>query len=472
MAGDLGRHTRRAAVDRAFESAVLPALCAYTAIPCLSPAFDPEWSAHGHIDRAAADLAAWCRSRPVPGLVTEVLTLPGRTPVLLAEAPGDDPAAPTVLVYGHLDKQPPLGEWRAGLSPFTAVREGDLLYGRGTADDGYSVFAAVTALELLAAAGVPRPRVVVLIEASEESGSPDLDAHLDAWRARIGRPGLVVCLDSGALSYDRLWLTTSLRGNLVATVRVDVLTEGVHSGLAAGVAPSSFRLARQLVSRLEDERTGEIRLDALTVDVPPDERRHLADAAASVEHPVRLPTVEGLALPDPAEALVARAWSPALSVTGVDGIPATGDGGNVALPFTTLKLSVRLPPTVDAGSAARALVTELERDPPEGARVRVEIEHPAQGWRAPELEPWVADALERASTQWFGRGPGAYGEGGSIPFLADLGRRFPGVQMVATGVLGPGSNAHGPNECLHLPMAGAVTAALAHLLAAAPTAPR
>jgi acetylornithine deacetylase/succinyl-diaminopimelate desuccinylase-like protein len=455
-------------IDRRFEEDALPALCEYTRIPCLSPAFDPDWAEGGHLVRAAELLADWCAGRPVPGVAAEVRELPGRTPVVVVEAGGDAPG--TVLVYGHLDKQPPQGTWQAGLGPYEPVRRGDRLYGRGTADDGYSAFAALVALEAVAAAGAPLPRVVVLIEASEESGSPDLAAHLEALAPRLGRPDLVIGLDSGCLSYDRLWSTSSLRGNLVVTVRVDVLAEGVHSGLAGGVVPSSFRVLRQLLSRVEDERTGEILLPELCASVPERSRAELAAVAAELPGVATgdLPTVPGLELAGSGdvERLVARAWSPALALTGMDGVPAVPDAGNVLRPFTTAKLSVRLPPTVDADRAAAAVVRALTTDPPQGASVTVEVESAGAGWVAPEPAPWVAEAMARASLERFGRPPSPYGEGGTIPFLATLEHHFPGIQLVATGVLGPLSNAHGPNEFLHLPMAKAVTAAVAELVAA------
>lgn len=458
----------RALIDRIWEGDALPALCEYTRIPCLSPAFDADWEGAGHLLAAARLLADWCTTRPVPGLSTEVVAPPGLTPVLLVEVAGDGPGS--VLVYGHLDKQPPQGTWLEGLGPYRPVRDRERLYGRGTADDGYSLFAAVTALEALAASGRPRPRVTVLIEASEESGSPDLPAHLEALAPRLGRPDLVVCLDSGCLSYDRLWCTASLRGNLVCTVRVDVLTEGVHSGLAGGVVPSSFRILRQLLSRVEDERTGAVLLPELQAAVPVDRRTELEAVAAEMPDAVAadLPTVPGLVLggANAADRLVARAWAPSLAFTGIDGVPPLREGGNVLRPSTTAKLSLRLPPTVEARRASAALVSALTTDPPEGASVTVEVETPADGWMAPDSEPWVAGAIDAASNACFGRSASSYGEGGTIPFLPSLAERFPGIQLVATGVLGPGSNAHGPNEFLHLPMAKAVTVAVATLAAA------
>jgi acetylornithine deacetylase/succinyl-diaminopimelate desuccinylase-like protein len=448
-----------AAIDAAWDERVLPALSDYTRIPCLSPAFDPEWVEGGHITAAAQLLRQWVDAQGA-GLTTEVLQLPGRTPVLLADngQPGDP-----IVIYGHMDKQPPLGEWRAGLSPYEPVREGDLLYGRGTADDGYSTFAAATAL---AATGGGHGRVLMLIEASEESGSPDLAAYLEHLGARIGRPRLVICLDSGGLSYDRLWLTTSLRGNLVATVTCDVLTEGIHSGQGGGVVPSSFRILRRILSAIEDEETGRIVLPELVGAGIPE--AHLANLrAVAQEFPdSAAPVVDGLKLlaSDPVQRLVARTWSAALEVTGADGLPKPREGGNVLRPSTTLKFSLRLPPDVDATAAADAVISAIRTD--EGAHLTIDMEAAAQGWVGPPLDDGIASVLERVSKERFGRTPGAVGEGGSIPFLADLQKGFPGTQIVATGVLGPHSNAHGPNESLHVPMAKAVTHLVAELVGA------
>ncbi len=462
-------------IHRTWQDDVLPAIEAYTRLECLSPAFDPDWEAHGALLEAAGQLAAWAADRGIPGLTTEVLAPRGRTPLLLVEVPASDGTAPDatggLLIYGHLDKQPPQGAWLPGLGPYLPVRRDERLYGRGTADDGYALFAAVTALEALTSSGVATPRCVILIEASEESASPDLDQYLDDLAERIGRPDLVVCLDSGCLTYDRLWLTASLRGCLVATVRAQVLTEGVHSGMAGGVVPSSFRVLRQVLDRLEDPSTGTLRPAFLTAEVPAAHRAALRAVAEELPEAVtgNLPTVDGLELAgaDGPERLVAKAWAPALAVTGAEGLPPLQEAGNVLRPYTSLKLSIRLPPTLDAAAAGADLASLLAADPPEGAEVTVEVEEPAQGWVAPEPEPWVTAALATASEASFGRPPSSYGEGGTIPFLATLSARFPGIQLVATGVLGPHSNAHGPNEFLHIPMAEAVTSAVAHLLAAA-----
>jgi acetylornithine deacetylase/succinyl-diaminopimelate desuccinylase-like protein len=452
-------------VTSAWEERVLPALTEYIRIPARSPAFDPGWERHGHLDRAVALVQAWCQARPIEGLRVEVARLAGRTPVLLMEAPGSGDA--TVLLYGHLDKQPEMTGWAENLGPWTPVRRDDRLYGRGGADDGYAAFAALTAIEALQQQGVPHARCVVLIEACEESGSHDLPFHIEALAGRLGTPGLVVCLDSSCGSYDQLWATTSLRGLVNGVLTVEVLTEGIHSG-ASGLVPSSFRLLRQLLSRLEDERTGEILVPELHAEIPAD-RLAQARAAAAVLGPETraIPWVPGMrpAHTDPERALLAATWQPALSITGAAGLPAPGDAGNVLRPFTSLKLSLRLAPTTDATGAARRLKKILETDPPCGARVTFTPDTPGSGWNAPATSDWLLESLDRASVTFFGKPAMSMGTGGSIPFMSMLGERFPGAQFFVTGVLGPGSSAHGPNEFLHIPTGMRVTASVAQVLA-------
>jgi len=453
-------------VDRTWNDSVVPALVDYVRIPARSPAFDPDWRTHGHLARAVDLVASWCRAQPVPGLTVEVHELPGRTPVILMETPGD--VDDTVLLYGHLDKQPEMTGWATGLGPWTPVLKDGRLYGRGGADDGYAAFAAITALAALADQGVRRARCVVLIEASEESGSPDLPAPVQALSERIGNPSLVVCLDSGCGTYDRLWCTTSLRGLAAGTLTVEILEEGVHSGDAGGIVPSTFRLARRILDRLEDAATGQIRPSAFHVDVPTDRRWQARDSARAIGSAAwqRFPWVPGAqpASTDEETLVLARTWRPSLEITGAAGLPAPADAGNVLRPRTTLKLSLRLPPTCDATVATRELTRVLTADPPNGARVTFQREGAARGWNAPPTESWLEKAIHAASRETFGRDAAFMGEGGTIPFMAMLGERFPEAQFLVTGVLGPGSNAHGPNEFLDLATARHVTSCVARVL--------
>jgi acetylornithine deacetylase/succinyl-diaminopimelate desuccinylase-like protein len=459
----------RAFIDALWDAEVIPELTRYIRIPNKSPAFDPDWEAHGYMEAATAQFAAWAEGKiaTIEGASLEVVRLTGRTPVIFIDIPGasDD----TVLLYGHLDKQPEMSGWADGFGPWEPVLKDGKLYGRGGADDGYAIFGALSAILALKAQGVAHARCAVLIEACEESGSYDLPFYVDHLAARLASPSLVVCLDSGCANYDQLWLTTSLRGMTGGSLTVQVLTEGVHSGDASGVVPSSFRILRGLISRLEDETTGEIKPSELHDQVPPGRIAEAKAAAAALGDQVysKFPFVPGMhpVSDDPVELILNRTWRPALSITGLEGAPAIRDAGNVLRPATAAKLSLRLPPTSDAEEAGGRLKTLLEADPPYGAKVTFDIEQAGQGWNAPALAPWLRASVDRASQAAFGRPAAMMGEGGSIPFMGMLGEKFPAAQFVITGVLGPHSNAHGPNEFLHIAMGKAVTLAVAQVLA-------
>ncbi len=450
---------------------LIPQLEEYIAIPALSPAFDPAWEATGHIQAAVDHVRSWLASRPVAGVQRiEVRTLPGRTPLILVEVdPFGSPATDkTVLLYGHLDKQPEMSGWRSDLGPWRPVIENGRLYGRGGADDGYAAFASLTAIEAVQQSGGSHARCLLLIEASEESGSPDLPAHIEALADELGDVDLVLCLDSGCIDYETLWLTTSLRGLAGGKLRVQVVTEGIHSGAASGVVPSSFRIARQLLDRIEEATTGRVLLESAWVDIPEYRVAEAEALAAALGEASMEPfaTVPGLELMSsgPADALLARTWRPALSVTGADGLPPTGEAGNVLRPETVLKLSLRLPPTVDQTAALVELEAVLTTDPPSGAKVSFVDPEAGAGWNAPDLAPWLETALDEASMTTFAKPMQRFGEGGSIPFMGMLGELFPAAQFVITGVLGPESNAHGPNEFLHLDYAEKLTNCLAGVL--------
>ena len=453
----------------------------YVAIPAKSPGFDKDWESHGYIDTVLRNAAAWVEAQKVEGLTLEIVRLPGRTPVLFFEiAATRANAAQTVLMYGHLDKQPEFSGWRSDLGPWTPKYEDGKLYGRGAADDGYAVYASIAAVQAIKAQKVPHPRIVGLIETCEESGSYDLLPYVDALRQRLGDVGLVICLDSGAGNYDQLWLTTSLRGMASGTLKVQILTEGVHSGDASGLVPSSFRIMRQVLDRLEDSKTGRLLPQSFHCEIPA-ERLAQARATAAIlgdEVYKRFPWAHAdcggssqSALPtttDPVQALINRTWTPTLSVTGAEGFPALQDAGNVLRPFTAFKLSLRLPPLVDAASAVQELKALLEDNAPYQAVVTFESNGGATGWNAPSTAPWFEQALNAASQAHFGAPCGYIGQGGTIPLMNMLSQGFPSSQMMVCGVLGPRSNAHGPNEFLHVPYAKRLTAAVAEVIARMP----
>ncbi|HEX7890949.1 MAG TPA: M20 family metallopeptidase [Ramlibacter sp.] len=468
-------------VTRQWDSDIVRQLTDYIAIPAKSPGFDPDWAKHGYIDTVLRNAAQWVEAQKVPGLKLEVVRMEGRTPVLFFEVEGTRAdAKQTVLMYGHLDKQPEFTGWRNDLGPWTPKYEDGKLYGRGGADDGYAVYASIAAVQALKAQGKPHPRIVGLIETCEESGSYDLLPYVDALRSRLGDVGLVICLDSGAGNYDQLWLTTSLRGLAGGTLKVQILTEGIHSGDASGLVPSSFRIMRQVLDRLEDSKTGRLLPQSFHCEVPA-ERLAQAKATAAIlgdEVYKRFPWAHAdcggstaFALPtttDPVEALVNRTWKPTLSVTGAEGFPALRDAGNVLRPYTAFKLSLRLPPLVDAAAAVRELKTLLEDNAPYQAVVTFDANGAASGWNAPGTAPWFERALNAASQAHFGAPVGYIGQGGTIPLMNMLSQGFPTAQMMVCGVLGPRSNAHGPNEFLHVPYAKRLTAAVAEVMAQMP----
>jgi acetylornithine deacetylase/succinyl-diaminopimelate desuccinylase-like protein len=454
-------------IGDAWDRSIVPALERYIRIPNQSPLFDPEWKAHGYMHQAVELAREWVESQQIEGLRAKVHEIEGRTPLLFIEVDGD--ASSTVLMYGHLDKQPAMVGWEEGLGPWTPVLRDGMLYGRGGADDGYAVFAAVTAIKTLRDQGIPHARIIVIIECCEESGSTDLPAYIDLLSDQIGTPRLVICLDSGCGNYDQLWMTTSLRGSIVGNLTVEVLTEGVHSGDASGIVPSSFRILRILLDRLEDSKTGRILPEWLHIDVPP-HRLEEARATAEIlgdEVWSKFPFIDGMQpiSKDPLDLLLNRTWRPQLAYTGQAGFPDLVQGGNVLRPKTSIKLSLRIPPTLEATDIDSRLKELFESDPPYGAKVTFEPEKGGGGWEAPMTAAWLEASVGRASQTYFGKPVMTWGEGGSIPFMGMLGARYPDAQFLITGVLGPHSNAHGPNEFLNITTAKNVTACVAQVLA-------
>ncbi|WP_313311465.1 M20 family metallopeptidase [Pulveribacter sp.] len=468
-------------VSRTWDESIVRELTDYIRIPAKSPGFAPDWQEQGHLETVLRNTASWIEAQKVAGLQLEIVRLPGRTPVLFFEVAATRAASSqTVLMYGHLDKQPEFDGWRADLGPWSPKYEDGKLYGRGGADDGYAAYASIAAVQELKRQGVEHPRIVGLIETCEESGSADLPAYIDALKGRLGDVQLVICLDSGAGNYDQLWLTTSLRGMASGTLKVEILTEGVHSGDASGLVPSSFRIMRQVLDRLEDSATGRLLPASFHCEVPQERLAQARATAAILGDEVwrRFPWAHAdcggstlFALPttqDPVQALLKRTWEPTLSVTGAEGFPQLKDAGNVLRPYTAFKLSLRLPPLVDAASCVQQMKTLLEDNAPYQAKVTFESAGAASGWNAPDIAPWFGSALDAASQAHFGAPCGFIGQGGTIPLMNMLSEGFPKAQMMVCGVLGPKSNAHGPNEFLHVPYAKRLTAAVAQVVAAMP----
>jgi len=454
-------------INQLWDSSITPTLMEYIKIPNKSPQFDKDWQAHGFMDQAVNLISQWCKDNAVDGMKLEVVKLENRTPVIFMEIPGN--SDDTILLYGHLDKQPEMTGWDSDLHPWKPVLKGDRLYGRGAADDGYAAFASLTAIKSLHNQNIPHARCVIIIEASEESGSSDLPFYIDALEDRIGKPGLIICLDSGCGNYDQLWVTTSLRGIAGGTLNINVLKQGVHSGSGSGIVPSCFRVLRQIMSRIENETNGDVVLSDLHVEIPSQRIRQAEQAAAVLNESVykSLPFVTGVTPESTSisELILRRTWKPALSVIGCDGMPAIENAGNVTLPMLSVKFSMRLPPTCDTETATQALKNIIEKNPPHHAEVSFELDDVGPGWNAPVEEPWLIESAKQASLSYFGKEAVYMGEGGSIPFMGMLGKKFPQAQFLITGVLGPESNAHGPNEFLHIPTGKKLTACVSQVIA-------
>jgi len=458
-------------VGEHFDKEVLPVISKYIEIPNQSPAFDPHWATNGYMDQAINLITDWIKTQNVPNLTLEIIRLPERTPIIFMTLPGSSSDSPTVLLYGHMDKQPPLAEhlWKEGLHPYKPVIRDGKLYGRGGADDGYSSFSCILALKAIQAQGVAHPRCVIVIEAREESGSQDLPTYMDHLKERIGTPSLIVCLDSGCGTYDQFWMTSSLRGCIVGTLNVKILKESAHSGAASGVVPSSFRIIRKLLERIEDVDTGKVLVPSLNKPIPEARIQQAKESAAilGASHFLNdFQFVEGSKAmhTDCSELILNRAWRATVSYTGVDGIPSIANAGNVLRTDTSLKLSIRVPPHVDATVAAQEVKEILEKDAPYGAHVSFSGIVAMPGWESPLLSEWLEKAVAETGMAVFGKKHAYMGEGGSIPFMGMLAQKFPKAQFVITGILGPGSNAHGPNEFLHIEMTKNVTATVAALL--------
>ena len=464
---DINKDLAVSLTNEEWGNSIIPELVEYIRIPNKSPAFDPDWQKNGYMDQVVEQFAAWSQRQNIEGMQLDVVRLPKRTPLIYIDIPGD--IENTILLYGHLDKQPEMKGWKEGFGPWEPVLKENKLYGRGGADDGYALFTSLLAIKILRDQNIPHARCVVIIEACEESGSYDLPFYIDYLSEQLGKPELVICLDSGCGNYDQLWSTTSLRGLVGGELKVEVLDEGIHSGDISGIVPSSFRILRQLIDRIEDPISGQILAKDFYVDIP-SKRIQQAEHAANVLNKnvyERFPMKDSMrpVTDDLVELILNRSWRPALSYLGASGLPEINDAGNVLRPFTSIKLSMRLPPTCNAKHVSKQLEELLLNNPPNGAKISFKLDCAVNGWMAPEISPWLEKALNKASKNYFNKPAIHMGEGWSIPFMGMLGEKFPEAQFLITGVLGPGSNAHGPNEFLHIPAAKKITCCVAEVIA-------
>ena len=456
-------------MDSAADSGSVPALMDFVRVPNTSPLFDPDWATNGLTQKAYKVLLDWATAQNIAGFAYEVIASPQEPDLILVEVQASAPGLPTVLMYGHMDKQPACTGWFDFCGATNPVLRDNRLYGRGAADDGYSLTTAMLSIKACQAQHQPHSRVVMVLETEEESGSPHLIHTISRIQARIGVPSLVLCLDSGAMTYDRLWVTSSLRGVTAFDFKVQILQNGVHSGDASGIVPSSFRIMRQLLNRVEDEATGRIKLDFLYSQLDPKVAGDTADVCSLIgwSFVQSFPFLEGAKQVerDLVENLLNRSWRPTLSIIGAADLPETAAAGNVLRPATTLRISLRLPPTVDSSEAFARVKSVLTTNVPYGAKTEISREGKGNGWAMQQPRPWLESAYHAASEAFYGHKAFYMGEGVSIPFMGSLQAIYPLADFLVVGVLGPEANAHGPNEMLEVLYYKKLTCCVAHILA-------
>lgn len=458
-----------------------PALEAFVTRKALSPGFDAAWKQNGVLRQVCDEAAAFGHSL-FPSAEFEVVEDEGKSPSLIFSVPatGAFVATPekTAFFYGHLDKQPEATGWSEGRGPWKPVVENGKLYGRGCADDGYSIYAALTAIRALEDEGIDHPRCTGFLETREESGSDDVEYYIGKHRARFGDPALVSVLDSSAGNYEQLWLTSTLRGALFGNLRVRVLENGMHSGSAGGVVPSSFDVIRILLDRISDPRTGDFKLKTFTPEIPSYRQEQVKATSETLKgflyefhwakgadgHPVK-PMRRGVF-----EAMLAQNWKPSLSVTGAEGLPPIPQAGNTQRAETDLHLSLRLPPSASPAAALAELTETLTENVPFNAAVSFTEASALPGWEAPQEADWFEKACDESSLAMWGKPALRIGEGGSIPILSYFEAQFPHAQFAVTGVLGPGSNAHAGDESLDIAYTKKFIVCVASLVASVPEA--
>eukprot|EP01134_Creolimax_fragrantissima_P007648 CFRG7648T1 len=459
----------QAFVDKHFQEKFVDTLSGFIKIPNCTPAFDADYLTNGHIQTAIKYILDFTDSLKIPGLTHSVYDDESRPPMVCIVYPGE--VKQNVMIYGHLDKQPFMeGRWSEGLDALTPVIRDNKLYGRGSADDGYSVLAALLSIQAAREQGVPLPRICILLETEEESGSENLLYLMEQAQVKeaLGKPDICICLDSETADYDKIWVTSSLRGLAACNLKIEVMESGQHSGLAGGIVPETFTIARQLLDRLEDSTTGVV-VDEFNSQ-PDDKKRNEAKEVAEY-HGSSLFTnfkllegVSAMSEHDLAQMYLQNVWYASLSVTGGCGLPDVSDAGNVLRPWTQLRVGIRLPPNVNGHDAAKKLEEVLTKDPPYGCKISVTGLQGGNGFCTKPFPIYLNDSIRDASMAFFGQAHSSFGIGGSIPFLSELGQKYPEAQIIPMGAMGPDCNAHNPDESIDLPYAKKFVCFLSHLL--------
>lgn len=458
-------------VNQFWDESIIPALSEYIRIPCRSTLYDLEWEKNNYLKTAAEHIVHWAQQQNIVGLKAEVIKLNNFAPLIFIEVDASTESNKTVLLYSHYDKMPESSGWDEGLGAWTPVLKNDKLYGRGAVDDGYAVFTYIAAIKALQTQKIPHAKFVFLIEGAEESGSGGFAEYMHHLRDRIGEPGFVVFLDGECKDYKRLWATTSTRGLINGFLNIEILTLAEHSGCASGIVPSTFRILRQVLSRIEDQETGKILLKTAQLEIP----QHIFEAAKHTanilgdEIYTAFHLVEGArpADNDVVQLILNNTWRSTLCIIGAEGFPELKDASNALRPYTKVKLSLRIPPLVNSVKVGEELKAVLEKNPPYGARINFSFEFPPEdAWEATGVSgTWLSKAFDEASEIFCNEKAATVGAGGSIGTLPIISNVFPKSVFLLPGCAGPGSGSHGINEFLHIPFAKKMTCGLAYVFA-------
>lgn len=462
-------NTTREFVDKHWDSWFCEGLKDFINVPNLTPMVDSEFLSNGLIEQAAECLDTWVKKLDIKGITRKEVRM-GESICPLYIYVVDGEVDKTVMMYGHLDKQPyNAAKWSEGLHPTKAVVKDGWLYGRGGADDGYAPFLALLAVKNAQMQGAKIPRIALVLETEEESGSPSLTKLLETARPIIGNPAYCICLDSGAFDYKRLWLTSSLRGICVVDVNIQAGAQGYHSGETGGIIPETARVARVLMDRVDDSNTGKVLIPELQTEIPTwakEEAKYIANLSGDRMYKKYnfTPGVEAMGQENLPEMYLNNTWRANASITGADGFPPIKSAGNVVRSKTSYRISMRLPPNCKPVQAVKGMHRALSKETPYNCQIELEGNHTGSGWCMKEQAPWFDKALKDIGTEFYGEKPGSYGMGGSIPFLSELEIMFPSTNILALGIIGEKSNAHGPDEGMNLDYTKRLLCCVSHLL--------
>lgn len=447
----------------------IPGLMDFIRIPSKSTDFDPNWESNGFLKQACESAALWLKGI-IPDARCELLTETGRTPCLFVEIPptkGYENSA-AMAFYGHFDKLPETGEWQEGLGAWTPVLKNNCLYGRGSADDGYSFYLMGVCVAALKTLNHAHPRIIGIFETQEESGSKDLPYYLNLIHDRLGSVNAFFILDNSCSDYERLWTVSSLRGVIKGTLKVKVLSHGVHSGAYSGIVPDAYGIAQHLLSRVYDPLTSEVKIPSCLAKIPDTCQQQLQNVGNILGDQIwnRAPLLPGVSpiSTQPDELLLQNTWKPALTITGISGIPVPENAGNIIHGDVALTLSMRVPPLIDLKQAVNDLNQLLTTDIPFGCEVSLTSISAEPGWASFHTDSKIQELLSKASECHFGKPLATTGQGGSIPIVNEFEKHLPNTALVVTGALGTDSNAHAPNEFLNMNYAKKLTAVIAQVI--------